>query len=113
MAYSRTDPDEESHVVASTGSSKLFTEAWDLGDIVFSVERRFIYANKNVLSMWSPVMKAMFSDDFVERYATIIELPGKDFDEVLELVRVLHPPNKPVDGKILRVLREISCMVME
>ena len=86
--------------MTSSPSTKSFVEPWDLGDIVLSVEGHFVYANKTVLSMWSPVMKAMFNNDFVERSASIIELPEKTFEDILELVRVLHPPNKPVDGKL-------------
>lgn len=61
--------------------------------------------------MWSPVMKAMFCDDFVERYATVIELPGKRFDDVLELVRVLHPPNKPINGRLF-IQRQCTTMLI-
>jgi len=96
--------DDESEVTAN--SSISFTEAWDLGDIVFSVEHRLIYANKTVLSMWSPVMKAMFSGDFIERHAKVIELPGKGFDEFLELVCILHPPNKEISGGPIEGNRE-------
>ena len=41
-----------------------FTQPWMHSDAVFVLEDRKIYANKTVLSMWSPVMHAMFSDDF-------------------------------------------------
>lgn len=41
----------------------------------------------------------MFYDEFKEKYASEIELPGKHFEDILELMRVLHPPNKDLDGK--------------
>jgi len=78
---------------------RTFTEPWDLSDVTFVVEGRYIYANKTIMSMWSPVLKAMFGGGFRERDAAVVELPGKLYDDILELVCVLHPPNKPIDGK--------------
>ncbi len=46
-----------------------FTQPWMHSDAVFVLEDRKIYANKTVLSMWSPVMHAMFSDDFKVSFA--------------------------------------------
>ena len=76
-----------------------FLSAWDLSDVILKVEGRCVYVNKSVMSMWSPVMKAMFHGHFRERNADVVELPGKNCDDVLELVRVLHPPNKEIDGR--------------
>jgi len=50
--------------------------------------------------MWSPVLKAMFGSAFREGDAATADLPGKRYNDVLELMRVLHPPTKPVDGKL-------------
>jgi len=47
-----------------------------------------------ILLMWSPVFKAMFENDFKEKSAGEIALPGKKFADVLELALVTHPPNK-------------------
>ena len=79
-------------------SERTFTQPWDLSDVSFAVEGGHIYANKTIMSMWSPVLKAMFCGAFRESEAAVVELPGKRYDHVLELIRVLHPPNKPIDG---------------
>jgi len=50
--------------------------------------------------MWSPVLKAMFGGAFRESDAAVVELPGKRYDDLLELICVLHPPNKQIDGKL-------------
>jgi len=84
-------------------SERSFTEPWDESDVSFTVEGRKIYASKTILSMWSPVLKAMFGGAFRESSASSIDLPGKQYNEVLELVRVLHPPIKPLDGKLLHI----------
>ena len=79
-------------------AERTFTEPWDLSDVSFVVEGRYIYANKTIMSMWSPVLKAMFGGAFRESNAAVVELPGKFYDDLLELICVLHPPNKPIDG---------------
>jgi len=84
-------------------SESMFTEPWDLSDVTFAVEGRYIYANKTILSMWSPVLNAMFGGAFRESDAAVVKLPGKLYDDLLELICVLHPPNKPIDGKLSRV----------
>jgi len=81
-------------------SRRTFTQPWDLSDVSFAVERRYIYANKTIMSMWSPVLKAMFGGAFRESDAAVVELPGKRYDDLLELICVLHPPNKQIDGKL-------------
>ena len=52
-----------------------------------------MYANKTVLSMSSPVMKAMFEFDLKEKDAKEIELPGKELVNFLDLMKIAHSPN--------------------
>ena len=82
-------------------ASAKFAERFDESDISFSVEGKLIYAVKSTISMWSPVFKAMFCGRFKESKAKVVELPDKQFSDILELMCVLHPPNKPVDGKLV------------
>ncbi|XP_013406489.1 BTB/POZ domain-containing protein Y57A10B.3 [Lingula anatina] len=74
-----------------------FTKPWKHGNIIFIVEEKKIYASKAILSMWSPMMDAMFSHDFVEKEAKEIPLPGKNYNDMAELMAVIHPPLKPID----------------
>ena len=76
-----------------------FSQPWSGSDIVFVVEDKNIYANKVILSMWSPVLEAMFTSDFKEKNAAEITLPGKKYKDVLELMKVVHPPNKAINSK--------------
>ena len=49
-----------------------FTKPWDHSDITFIVEDQKVYSNKMILSMSSPVMKAMFESDFGEKNNTCL-----------------------------------------
>ena len=71
-----------------------YTKPWDHSDITFIVEGQKVYANKTVLSMSSPVMKAMFNSDFREKDTKEIELPGKMLQPFLGLMKIGHPPNQ-------------------
>ena len=76
-----------------------FTKPWGYADITFLVEDKRIYANKMILSMWSPVFEAMFHDNFKEKNAREVELPGKKFEDIMEMMKVLHPPNNEITGQ--------------
>ena len=86
--------------MASEQHNINFTESWVYSDIIFITEKtKKVYANKMILSMWSPVFEAMFRDNFKEKTAKEIELPGKEFKSVVEMMEVLHPPNKDISSK--------------
>ena len=82
-----------------------FHKPWTYSNICFSVDEKRLYASKMILSMWSPVFEAMFGDDFKEKNAKEIKLPEKKYNDVLELLKVLHPPNKDIDDdNVLAIL---------
>ena len=67
--------------------------------LVLSLSLYFqVHANKMILAMWSPVFAAMFKHDFKEKHAKSIELPGKKHEAVIQLMKVLHPPNEELCG---------------
>ena len=76
-----------------------FSQSWDLGDVIFNIEDRKLYANRMTMSMWSPVMKAMLTGDFKEKNAKEIKLPGKVYEDMLQLLKVIHPSNTDITGK--------------
>ena len=86
-----------------------FTKSWRYADITFMVEDKPLYACKMVLAMWSPVFEAMFSDNFKERNAKEIRLPDKNHDDMVELMKVLHPPNQEICGEFCVYL----CMIYD
>lgn len=89
-------------------ASRKFTEPFSQSDVSFSVEGKLIYAVKSTMSMWSPVFETMFGGRFKESKAKVVELPEKRFTDILELVSVLHPPNKPVDENNYEILLPLA-----
>ena len=86
-----------------------FTSEWPLGDLRLIVseegeEDKVLYANSGTISVWSPVFAAMLKDGlFKEGASKEVKMPGKKYDDVLELLKVLHPPNPPVTCKLTLV----------
>jgi hypothetical protein len=87
-----------------------FTDQWEHGDVKLIVIEdeekekggKVLYANQIIMGIWSPVFSAMFKEDqFKEGTTNDVKLPGKKYDDVLELLKVLHPPNSPVACKYL------------
>ena len=70
-----------------------FTSPWEESDVVFLIENQKLFCNRSQLRIWSPVFKAMLSNQaFVEAKADLIPLPGKSIYEMLEFFSVLHIP---------------------
>ena len=62
---------DTSHQQKESGKQEVvdFTKHWDHSDITFVEKGQKVYANKTILSMSSPVMKAIFESDFKEKSA--------------------------------------------
>lgn len=71
-----------------------FTCPDHFSDITLVVEDKPIHAHKTVLSLASPVWKAMFSGDFKEKRVDFVDLPGKVHGDVVELLEFVYPPCK-------------------
>ena len=84
--------------MGDTDESIDFSKQWEYSDIIFLVEDKPVHANKMVISMWSPVFAAMFRSNFKEKDAQEVKLPDKNYEDVLEMMAVLHPPNKDICG---------------
>ena len=67
-----------------------FSEPWEDSDLVLTVDDDTFYVHRQILSLHSPVFKAMLSSKFKEGTATEIPLPGKKANEVLDFLKVLY-----------------------
>ena len=69
-----------------------FSEPWEDSDVILVVENEQFHVHRLILSMNSPVFKAMFKSQFKEATAKKIPLPGKKPNEVLDfLIKVYGP----------------------
>ena len=94
----------------AAGGFPTFTQPVDFSDVVLVVEGRSFHVHKAILAKWSPVFKAMLTSDFKERSTNRITLPNKKACDVLELLQVLYPPEKPINSKNVKT---ILCLARE
>lgn len=81
-----------------------FTRPWSHSDVCFRVEDRTLHANKTILSLWSPVFRAMFENDFKEKTSEEVALPFKKFKDIDLLLKSLHPPIQDITNETVETL---------
>ncbi|XP_015778962.1 PREDICTED: uncharacterized protein LOC107356853, partial [Acropora digitifera] len=68
-----------------------FCEPWEDSDLIFVVEEERFHVHRQIMSIHSPVFKAMLhSVGFKEATATEIPLPGKKANEFLDFLELLY-----------------------
>ena len=67
--------------------------------MVLTVEDEPFHVHRQILSLHSPVFKAMLNSQFKEATSTEIRLPGKKANEVLDFLKALY----------LKETAEITC----
>ena len=72
-------------------SKHPFSEPWEDSDLIFVVEEEKFHVHRQIMSIHSPVFKAMLNSvGFKEASATEIPLPGKRADEFLGFLELLY-----------------------
>ena len=72
-------------------SKHPFSEPWEESDLIFVVEGEKFHVHRQMMSIHSPVFKAMLNSvGFKEATATEIPLPGKKADEFLDFLELLY-----------------------
>ena len=79
-----------------------FSEPWEDSDLILTVEDEKFHVHRLILSMNSPVFKAMFKSGFQEANNNEIQLPGKRGNEVLDFLKQFYIQEKEeITGKLL------------
>jgi len=67
-----------------------FSEPWEDSDLALVVEDKRFHVHRQMLSLHSPVFKAMLNTRFKEANADEIPLPGKKANEILSFLKQLY-----------------------
>ena len=67
-----------------------FSEPWEDSDVILVVEDEKFHVHRLILSMNSPVFKAMFKSQFRESTANEIPLPEKNASGVLDFLKIIY-----------------------
>ena len=79
----------------STGSqnSDVFSQSWNDSDVVLVVEGKEIHVHRYMLSLQSPVFKALFNGNFKDSKQEKIELKYDKYEAMLLFIQLLYPQN--------------------
>ena len=67
-----------------------FSEPWEDSDVILVVENEKFHVHRLILSMNSPVFKAMLKSQFKEATANEIPLPEKKANELLNFLKKVY-----------------------
>ncbi|CAH3022051.1 unnamed protein product, partial [Porites evermanni] len=67
-----------------------FSEPWEDSDLILVVEDEKFHVHRLIMSMNSPVFKAMFKSQFKEATANEIPLPEKKANEILDILKRVY-----------------------
>jgi len=73
-----------------TAEKHPFFEPWEDSNLILVVENERFHVHRQILSIHSPVFKAMLNSQFKEATAEEIPLPGKKANEILDFLKQLY-----------------------
>ena len=90
---------------------EVFSKPWEDSDVVLVVEGKEFHVHRCILSLQSPVFKAMFKDSTQEK----IELKDDKHEAMLLFLKLLYPPNMLDDdhGKAVDIEDENVLSIVE
>ena len=99
---------------SDTESDNVFSQPWNDSDVVLIVEDEEFHVHRSILSLQSPVFKAMLNGNFKDAQQEKIELKDDDYAAMIPFLKLLYPPTmfeddegkvEIDDGNILGILQ--------
>ncbi|XP_071099082.1 BTB and MATH domain-containing protein 38-like [Haliotis cracherodii] len=89
--------------------TSVFDEPSDKTDVALVVEGRRLHVIKGALSAASDVFHRMFNGDFKEKQESEVPLPGKTYDDIVDLLLCIYPSElRPVTQVTVDRLLELA-----
>ena len=79
--------------MATKIDENVFASPWNDSDLVLVVEDQELHVHRLILTLLSPVFKAMLDGHFKEASEDKITLEGKSLDSMTLFLKVLYPPS--------------------
>uniref|UniRef100_A0AC35U0Y4 BTB domain-containing protein n=1 Tax=Rhabditophanes sp. KR3021 TaxID=114890 RepID=A0AC35U0Y4_9BILA len=77
-------------------------------DVIFEIEGKQLHVLKALLSLYSPVLQAMFYSGFAEASQQKIVLKDVYYNEFHQLLEVIYPTHRPIDEHNVEFLLELG-----
>nr|CAH8824361.1 unnamed protein product [Trichobilharzia regenti] len=89
----QADCDSDETEVQKDGHDVLdFTSPFLFSDAVLVVQGRNLHCHRAILSIYSPVFKAMFQNRCIENQKNEVVIPVDEFDDIKEMLRHMYTP---------------------
>ena len=92
MSEEETD-ETESSCDSDSKSDNVFSQPWNDSDVVLVVENEEFHVHRSILSLQSPVFKAMLNGNFKDAQQDKIELKDDKYEAMIEFLKLLYPKN--------------------
>ena len=106
--------------MATNNDENVFASPWNDSDMVLVVEDQELHVHKSILTLHSPVFKAMFDGHFREASEDKITLKEKDLQSMVQFLKELYPSSMfgevraPLDDEsrlsILALAEDYQCV---
>ena len=80
-------------------SRNVFSLPWNDSDVVLVVEDEQFHVHRYILSLQSPVFKAMLNGNFKDAQQDKIELKDDKYEAMIQFLKLLYPPTMFDDDK--------------
>lgn len=95
-SFNETVGDSDSATFCTTTKPNVvfdFTNQTWMSDVTFLVQGKRIYGSRTILSLFSPVFKAMLSENFgdMSNKQKVIDIPGTEYDSFIDFLKCLLP----------------------
>ena len=71
--------------------SHRYSQVWNNSDVIFIIDDEKFHCHYSILMFNSPVLGAMFKDDFKAENGKIITLPGKEREAFIVVLDLTYP----------------------
>ena len=106
--------------MATGNDENVFASPWNDSDMVLVVEEQELHVHRSILTLLSPVFKAMLDGHFKEASEDKITLEGKDLKLMILFLKVLYPssmfeePKPPLNDRtrlsVMALAEEYQCV---
>ncbi len=93
-----SNEDVKDETEESDEDNNIFSKPWEDSDVVLVVEDNEFHVHRYILSLQSPVFKAMFNGDFKDSQQDKVELNDDKYEAMLLFLQLLYPSNMLDEG---------------
>ncbi|CAB4017754.1 kelch 40a [Paramuricea clavata] len=93
LPHSDLDSDISPLVSDDEDEDNIFSRSWNDSDVVLVLGKEKFHVHRCILSLQSPVFKAMLNGNFKDAKQDEVELKGDKYEAMVQFLKLLYPKN--------------------